>query len=77
MQELFAVGVGFISLTESLDLTTPTGRAMIGMMAVFAQFEREILKERVRAGMAQGRKRGKTLGRPATARAKTEKVRAR
>jgi DNA invertase Pin-like site-specific DNA recombinase len=48
---------------------------MIGMMAVFAQFEREILKERVRAGLAQARKKGKQLGRPATAREKNDKIR--
>jgi len=75
LQELAAVDVGFISLTESLDLTTPTGRAMIGMMAVFAQFERELLNERVKAGMAEARRKGKTFGRPATARAKTDKIR--
>jgi putative DNA-invertase from lambdoid prophage Rac len=44
--------VGFVSLTEALDLTTPTGRAMAGMLAVFAEFEREIMRERVRAGIA-------------------------
>jgi hypothetical protein len=52
LQELEHLGVGFISLTEALDLTTPTGRAMAGLLAVFAQFEREILRERVRAGLA-------------------------
>jgi len=54
-------GVGFVSITEALDLTTPTGRAMTGMLAVFAQFEGELLVERVRAGMAQTRKDGKLL----------------
>ena len=48
---------------------------MTGMLAVFAQFERELLVERVRAGMAQARKDGKAIGRPATAREKTEKIR--
>jgi DNA invertase Pin-like site-specific DNA recombinase len=37
---LTELGVGFVSLTEALDLTTPTGRAMAGMLAVFAEFER-------------------------------------
>ena len=42
--------MGFVSLTEALDLTTPTGRAMAGLLAVFAEFERDILRERVKAG---------------------------
>jgi putative DNA-invertase from lambdoid prophage Rac len=50
LQELQHLGVGFVSLTEALDLTTPAGRAMAGLLAVFAEFEREILRERVRAG---------------------------
>src|SRR5881275_3480382 len=55
LQELQHLGVGFVSLTEALDLTTPSGRAMAGLLAVFAQFEREILRERVRAGLAHAR----------------------
>src|ERR1035441_10445334 len=42
LQELEHLGVGFVSLTEALDLTTPAGRAMAGLLAVFAEFEREI-----------------------------------
>ena len=68
LQELTAVGVGFASITEALDLTTPGGRAMAGMLAVFAEFEREILRDRVRCGIAQARQQGKPHGRPATAR---------
>ena len=56
--------MGFVSLTEALDLTTPAGRAMAGLLAVFAEFEREILRERVRAGLAHARLNGKRLGRP-------------
>jgi putative DNA-invertase from lambdoid prophage Rac len=67
LQELEHLGVGFVSLTEALDLTTPAGRAMAGLLAVFAAFEREILVERVRAGLAHARQNGKRLGRPATA----------
>ncbi len=67
LQELEHLGVGFVSLTEALDLTTPAGRAMAGLLAVFASFEREILGERVRAGLAHARLNGKRLGRPATA----------
>jgi putative DNA-invertase from lambdoid prophage Rac len=64
LQELEHLGVGFVSLTEALDLTTPAGRAMAGLLAIFAEFEREILRERTRAGLAQARLNGKRLGRP-------------
>ncbi len=64
LQELQHLGVGFVSLTEALDLTTPAGRAMAGLLAVFAEFERDILRERVRAGLAHARQQGKKLGRP-------------
>ena len=67
LQELQDLGVGFVSLTEALDLTTPAGRAMAGLLAIFAEFEREILRERTRAGLAHARENGKRLGRPATA----------
>lgn len=64
LQELQHLGVAFVSLTEALDLTTPAGRAMAGLLAVFAAFEREILRERVRAGLAHARQQGQRLGRP-------------
>ncbi len=64
MKELNELGVAFVSLTEALDLTTPTGRAMAGLLAVFAEFEREILRERIKAGIAQARKEGRPHGRP-------------
>jgi DNA invertase Pin-like site-specific DNA recombinase len=67
LQELEHLGVGFVSLTEALDLTTPVGRAMAGLLAVFAAFEREVLQERTKAGLAHAREHGKRLGRPATA----------
>jgi putative DNA-invertase from lambdoid prophage Rac len=64
LSELSALGVGFVSLTEAIDLTTPMGRALAGMLAVFAEFEREMLRERVKAGIAQARQHGKRHGRP-------------
>jgi putative DNA-invertase from lambdoid prophage Rac len=67
LQELEHLGVGFVSLTEALDLTTPAGRAMAALLAVFAEFEGEILRERVRAGLAHARQNGQRLGRPLTA----------
>jgi transposase len=69
------LGVGFVSLTEALDLTTPAGRAMAALLAVFAEFEREILRERVRAGLAHARQNGQRLGRPQTAALQTSPVR--
>ena len=60
LQELNALDVGFVSLCEALDLTTPSGRALAGMLAVFAEFERDILRDRVKAGIDQARKDGKT-----------------
>jgi DNA invertase Pin-like site-specific DNA recombinase len=75
LQELQHLGVGFVSLTEALDLTTPTGRAMAGLLAVFAEFEREILRERVRAGLVHARQNGKCLGRPPSAAHQADQVR--
>jgi len=75
LQELSEMGVGFVSLTEAFDLTTASGRAMAGLLAVFAEFERDLLRERVKAGLAEARKKGTVLGRPPTAAAKTEGVR--
>ena len=75
LQELEHLGVGFVSLTEALDLTTPAGRAMAALLAVFAEFEREILRERVRAGLAHARQNGKKLGRPITAGLRVNQVR--
>lgn len=67
LRELSELNIGFVSLTEAIDLTTPSGRALAGMLAVFAEFERDILRERVKAGIAQAREKGKAHGRPATA----------
>jgi putative DNA-invertase from lambdoid prophage Rac len=66
LKELSELGVGFVSLSEAVDLTTASGRAMVGMLAVFAQFENEIRSERVRAGIAEARLAGRPLGRPKT-----------
>ena len=74
LRELNDLGVGFISLTEALDLTTHTGRAMAGLLSVFAEFERELLSERIKAGIAQARKKGKPHGRPKSAALKETKI---
>ena len=53
LQELEHLGVGFVSLTEVLDLTTPAGRAMAGLLAIFAELKKEILRERTKAEAAR------------------------
>lgn len=70
LSELQELGVAFVSIREHLDLSSPIGRMMGGILAVFAQFEREILVENVKAGIAAYRAKNETWGRPATARAK-------
>ena len=75
LQDLTALGVGFVSVTEALDFTTPSGKAMAGMLAVFAEFERDMLRERVRAGIAHARAKGGNHGRPKTAALKAARVR--
>lgn len=74
LKDLTDIGVGFVSLTETLDLTTPSGRAMAGMIAVFAEFERDILRARVRAGIAHSREKGNPHGRPRTASLKNDEI---
>ena len=49
---------------QALDTSTPSGKAMFGMLGVFAEFERSIIQERVKAGLAHARAKGTTLGRP-------------
>jgi DNA invertase Pin-like site-specific DNA recombinase len=76
LHELTALDVVFVSMTEALDLSTPSGRALAGMLAVFAEFERDLLRERVRGGLERARREGKHLGRPPTAAAHATEVRA-
>ena len=49
---------------QALDTSTPSGKAMFGMLGVFAEFERSIVQERVKAGLARARAKGRALGRP-------------
>ncbi len=62
--ELESSNVAFISLRDNIDLTTPVGRLMFNVIASMAQFERELIAERVKAGMANARSKGKQIGRP-------------
>lgn len=56
--------VEFVSIHDAFDTTTPTGKAMFGMLAVFAEFERDIIQQRTKAGLESARKRGRVGGRP-------------
>lgn len=67
LNEFAELGVAFVSTTEGFDMSTTAGRAMAGMLSVFAEFERNILGERIKAGIAQSRKKGRPHGRPRTA----------
>jgi len=67
LEEFRALGVDFISLHEGVDTSTPNGRLVFGIFASIAEFERELIRERVRSGIAAARARGKRLGRPRAA----------
>ena len=62
--ELESVGVAFVSFTDNLDLSTPSGRLMFQVIAAMGEFERELIRERVRAGLRNAKAKGHTLGRP-------------
>jgi DNA invertase Pin-like site-specific DNA recombinase len=64
LQEFRDLGVDFISHTQAIDTTTPMGRLFFHVIGSFAEFEREVIVERVRAGLANARAKGKRLGRP-------------
>ena len=63
MEKIDAAGAGFRSLTEAIDTTTPAGRMMMQIVGVFAEFEREMIRERTRAGLERARKKGRHPGR--------------
>ncbi len=64
MEALHEKGVVIISFKENIDLGTSTGKLMMNIMASFAEFERDIIRERTMAGLDRARAQGKTLGRP-------------
>jgi DNA invertase Pin-like site-specific DNA recombinase len=75
VEDIRAAGVGLFLLKQGLDSETPTGRAMLGMCSVFAELEREIIGERIHAGLARARAQGMTLGRKPVAARTEERIR--
>jgi DNA invertase Pin-like site-specific DNA recombinase len=73
--EIHALGIDLFLHQQGLDTTTPAGKAMFQMMGVFAEFERAMIQERVRAGLARARGEGKRLGRPPIAPELEERIR--
>jgi DNA invertase Pin-like site-specific DNA recombinase len=64
LADLQAYGVAFVSLRDNLDLSTPSGRLMMQIIAAMAEFERSLIRERVTAGIHAARARGQRIGRP-------------
>lgn len=64
LEEFGALGIEFVSLHESVDTSTPNGRLIFGIFASIAEFERELIRDRVRSGLAAARAQGKRIGRP-------------
>ena len=64
LEDFKDLGVDFISFKENIDTSTPAGKILFTMISAFAEFERAIITERVRAGMEKAKAKGKILGRP-------------
>jgi DNA invertase Pin-like site-specific DNA recombinase len=64
LSELHSLGIDLFLHQQGLDTTTPSGKAMFQMLGVFAEFERAMIQERVRAGLSRAKAEGKRLGRP-------------
>src|SRR5262249_52468665 len=64
LEEFSHLGVDFVSLSESIDTSTPMGRMIFTVLAAVAELERNLIKERVHMGISRARKQGKALGRP-------------
>ena len=74
LSEIHAAGVDLFLHQQGLDTTTPAGKALFQMMGVFAEFERSMIQERVRAGLRRAKDDGKKLGRPRIARQLEERI---
>jgi DNA invertase Pin-like site-specific DNA recombinase len=65
LEQLQALGIDFVSVTQAIDTSGPMGKLVFSVLAAIAEFERELIKERVIAGMKEARRQGKHCGRPA------------
>ena len=75
LEELNNLGISFVSTTEYFDMSSPAGKAMVGMLSVFSNFERDMLGERIKAGIAQAQRKGRPHGRPRSALKHAAKIR--
>jgi DNA invertase Pin-like site-specific DNA recombinase len=66
LEEFRNLGIDFVSFSENIDTSSPLGSAIFTIISAVAQLERDIIAERVRAGLRRARERGKQLGRPKT-----------
>jgi DNA invertase Pin-like site-specific DNA recombinase len=64
LQEFRELGIDFVSMTEAIDTTTAAGKMVFTMLAAVAEFEKDLIRERTRAGLARARAAGKRIGRP-------------
>ena len=67
LEEFRSLGIDFISIHEGVDTSTPNGRLVFGIFASIAEFERELIRDRVRSGLAAAKAKGKRIGRPKVA----------
>jgi DNA invertase Pin-like site-specific DNA recombinase len=67
LDEFRSLGIDFISIHEGVDTSTPNGRLVFGIFASIAEFERELIRDRVRSGLAAAKAKGKHVGRPRVA----------
>lgn len=72
--DIHAKGIDLYLHKQGLDTTTPSGRAMFGMLSVFAEFEREMIRDRTKAGIARARAAGKRIGRKPMADGRRENI---
>src|SRR6266566_2799224 len=66
LAEFESLGIAFVSLSDNLDLSTASGRLMFNIIGAMAEFERELIRERVKAGMKNAKAKGMRIGRPRT-----------
>ncbi len=64
LEDFRALGIDFVSLHEGVDTSTPNGRLVFGIFASIAEFERELIRDRVKSGIRNARAKGKAIGRP-------------